>query len=189
MMIAENPVALALSITYRVPKIIGGKFYTQFLKRAVDFLATLITAPFWMLLIGVLAIIIKLDDWRAPVFYVQLRTGKNGRLFRFYKFRTMVPNAAELKKELMHLNELEWPDFKITNDPRITKIGKFLRKTSMDELPQLWNVMRGDMALVGPRPTSFACCRETSIGHSPFRKHLIECLSGYMIPKDSWTED
>jgi len=72
-----------------------------------------------------------------------------------YKFRTMVPNAEELKSQYAHLNELQWPDFKITNDPRITRIGRFLRKTSLDELPQLFNVLKGDMSLVGPRPTSF----------------------------------
>ena len=68
-----------------------------------------------------------------------------------YKFRTMVINAEALKRQLMHLNELQWPDFKITNDPRITRIGRFLRRTSLDELPQLWNVLRGEMSLVGPR--------------------------------------
>jgi lipopolysaccharide/colanic/teichoic acid biosynthesis glycosyltransferase len=73
-----------------------------------------------------------------------------------YKFRTMVANAEALKKELAHLNELQWPDFKITNDPRITRVGGFLRKASLDELPQLLNVLRGDMSLVGPRPTSFS---------------------------------
>jgi lipopolysaccharide/colanic/teichoic acid biosynthesis glycosyltransferase len=72
-----------------------------------------------------------------------------------YKFRTMVPNAEELKAKYAHLNELQWPDFKITNDPRITPIGKFLRKTSLDEIPQLFNVLNGEMSLVGPRPTSF----------------------------------
>ncbi len=72
-----------------------------------------------------------------------------------YKFRTMVPNAEELKSRYAHLNELQWPDFKITNDPRITPLGRWLRKTSLDELPQLFNVLRGEMSLVGPRPTSF----------------------------------
>jgi lipopolysaccharide/colanic/teichoic acid biosynthesis glycosyltransferase len=73
-----------------------------------------------------------------------------------YKFRSMVTNAEEQKIELAHLNELQWPDFKITNDPRITKIGAFLRKTSLDELPQIINVLAGEMSLVGPRPTSFS---------------------------------
>ena len=72
-----------------------------------------------------------------------------------YKIRTMVGNAEELKHKYMHLNELTWPDFKITNDPRITRVGKVLRKTSLDELPQIFNVIKGDMSLVGPRPTSF----------------------------------
>ena len=72
-----------------------------------------------------------------------------------YKFRTMVPDAEGLKSKYAYLNELQWPDFKITNDPRITIIGKFLRKTSLDEIPQLFNVLKGEMSLVGPRPTSF----------------------------------
>ena len=73
-----------------------------------------------------------------------------------YKLRTMVKNAAELKAQLAHLNELSWPDFKIKNDPRVTRVGAFLRRTSLDELPQIFNVLAGDMSLVGPRPTSFA---------------------------------
>ncbi|RME90543.1 MAG: sugar transferase [Anaerolineae bacterium] len=84
-----------------------------------------------------------------------MRTGKGGRRFPMYKFRTMVPNAEELKAKYAHLNELQWPDFKITNDPRVTRVGRFLRKTSLDELPQLINILRGEMSLVGPRPTSF----------------------------------
>jgi lipopolysaccharide/colanic/teichoic acid biosynthesis glycosyltransferase len=78
-----------------------------------------------------------------------------GRRFSLYKFRSMVPNAEKLKAKYAHLNELQWPDFKISNDPRITPLGRFLRKTSLDELPQLFNILLGDMSLVGPRPTSF----------------------------------
>ena len=124
-------------------------------KRVLDFFLVVITLPFWLPLNGIIALIIRLTSPGAPVLFTQLRTGKGGRRFQMYKFRTMVPNAEELKAEFAHLNELQWPDFKITNDPRITPIGRFLRKTSLDELPQLFNVLRGDMSLVGPRPTSF----------------------------------
>jgi lipopolysaccharide/colanic/teichoic acid biosynthesis glycosyltransferase len=92
----------------------------------------------------------------GPIVFSQLRTGRDGRRFRMYKFRTMVANAEELKASLAHLNVLPAPDFKIPDDPRITRVGKLLRATSLDELPQLFNVLRGDMSLVGPRPTSFA---------------------------------
>ncbi len=105
-----------------------------------------------MLLVALLIYI----DAPGKVFFQQLRTGKGGRRFRMYKFRSMLPNAEELKLTYAHLNELTWPDFKITDDPRVTRIGKILRKTSLDELPQLLNVLKGDMSLVGPRPTSFA---------------------------------
>lgn len=97
---------------------------------------------------------IRLDS-PGPVVYTQLRTGKDGRLFRLYKFRTMVRNAEELKASVAHLNVLPPPDFKIPDDPRITRAGKFLRKTSLDELPQFINVLKGDMSIVGPRPTDF----------------------------------
>ena len=124
-------------------------------KRVLDFFLVVITLPFWLPLNGIIALIIRLTSPGAPVLFTQLRTGKGGRRFQMYKFRTMLPNAEELKAEYAHLNELQWPDFKITNDPRITPVGRFLRKTSLDELPQLFNVLRGDMSLVGPRPTSF----------------------------------
>ncbi|MEJ2757056.1 MAG: sugar transferase [Anaerolineales bacterium] len=97
-----------------------------------------------------------MESPKGPVFFIQKRSGKNGSRFKLFKFRTMVENAEEMKKELWHLNELEWPDFKITNDPRITKIGKILRKTSLDEIPQIINILLGDMSLVGPRPTFFS---------------------------------
>lgn len=124
-------------------------------ERVMDLLLVGIALPLLLPLFTLIAILIKLESPNGPVMFKQQRTGKHGYRFGLYKFRTMVPNAEELKKELAHLNELQWPDFKITNDPRVTRIGHFLRKTSLDELPQLINVLNGDMSLVGPRPTSF----------------------------------
>jgi lipopolysaccharide/colanic/teichoic acid biosynthesis glycosyltransferase len=110
--------------------------------------------PFLLPLFLVCALLIWLDD-PGPIFFKQARTGKGGARFRMYKFRTMVTNAEELKQKYAHLNELTWPDFKMTNDPRVTRVGRILRKTSLDEMPQIINVLKGDMSLVGPRPTSF----------------------------------
>ena len=87
-----------------------------------------------------------------PVFFSQIRVGRNGRRFRIYKFRSMYEDAEEKKKQLESMNELEGPMFKIKDDPRITRVGAFLRKTSLDEFPQFWNVLKGDMSLVGTRP-------------------------------------
>jgi lipopolysaccharide/colanic/teichoic acid biosynthesis glycosyltransferase len=125
-------------------------------KRVVDLVLCALAMPLLGSLFLLCALLIKLESPDGPVMFAQYRTGKNGRRFKIYKFRTMVPNAEELKLKLAHLNELQWPDFKITNDPRITRVGRILRKTSLDELPQLLNVIKGDMSLVGPRPTSFA---------------------------------
>lgn len=129
--------------------------YYLALKRFFDLFAVLATAVFWLPLMLLCAALIKIDSFHGPVLFAQQRTGKGGKRFSMFKFRTMVPDAEERKASLMHLNELKWPDFKITNDPRITRVGRFLRKTSLDELPQLINVLRGEMSLVGPRPTSF----------------------------------
>jgi lipopolysaccharide/colanic/teichoic acid biosynthesis glycosyltransferase len=124
-------------------------------KRIMDLFLVLITLPLWLPLNGIVALVIHFTSPGAPVMFKQLRTGKGGRRFYMYKFRTMVPDAEELKPKYAHLNELQWPDFKITNDPRITRVGKFLRKTSLDEIPQFFNILKGEMSLVGPRPTSF----------------------------------
>lgn len=123
-------------------------------KRIMDVSLCLLVLPFLLPLFLLCALLIWLDD-PGPIFFKQLRTGKGGVRFRMYKFRTMVTNAEELKQKYAHLNELTWPDFKMTNDPRVTRIGRILRKTSLDELPQIINVIKGDMSLVGPRPTSF----------------------------------
>jgi lipopolysaccharide/colanic/teichoic acid biosynthesis glycosyltransferase len=135
-------------------RVLTGPYY-HVVKRVMDLAIVILALPFWLPLIGLIALAIRLTSPGAPAIFVQYRTGKGGQRFRMYKFRSMVPNAEELKAKYAHLNELQWPDFKITNDPRITPIGKILRKTSLDEIPQLFNVLRGEMSLVGPRPTSF----------------------------------
>ena len=135
-------------------RILTGRAYLL-VKRFMDLFLVVGTLPLWLPLIGIIASMIRVTSPGEPVVFKQLRTGKGGRRFQMYKFRTMVPNAEELKLKYAHLNELQWPDFKITNDPRITPVGKLLRKTSLDELPQLFNILRGEMSLVGPRPTSF----------------------------------
>ena len=123
-------------------------------KRILDivlsFTALIVAAP--ILLACALAFRVETP---GPVMFSQKRTGRAGRRCPMWKFRTMVAIAEELKAELAHLNILPPPDFKIPNDPRVTKVGRFLRATSLDELPQLFNVLRGDMSIVGPRPTSF----------------------------------
>ncbi|WP_426449083.1 sugar transferase [Paenibacillus sp. S-38] len=122
------------------------------MKRMIDIVGAIvglvITAPLFL----ILAILIKLEDPKGPVFFKQQRVGKNEALFHMFKFRSMVSNAEELLAQLLSQNEVSGHMFKMKNDPRITKIGRFIRKTSLDELPQLWNVLRGDMSLVGPRP-------------------------------------
>lgn len=124
-------------------------------KRFFDLLYVLLSLPLIIPLFLICAGLIKLESLAGPVLFIQRRTGKDGHRFSMYKFRTMALNAEELKQTYAHLNELEPPDFKITNDPRITRVGRFLRKTSLDELPQVINILRGEMSLVGPRPTSF----------------------------------
>jgi lipopolysaccharide/colanic/teichoic acid biosynthesis glycosyltransferase len=124
-------------------------------KRVFDLAVCLLVLPVVLVIVLVCALAIRLDS-PGPVIVAQERTGRDGRRFRMYKFRTMVRNAEELKAQLAHLSIVPPPDFKIPNDPRITRVGKFLRQTSFDELPQLVNVLCGEMSLVGPRPTSFA---------------------------------
>ena len=122
-----------------------------FLKRIMDIvLSTMVLVLLWPLLL-MIAIAIKLES-PGPVIYPSLRVGKKGRRFVCYKFRTMVSGADELKDNLRRLNQRRGPFFKIADDPRVTRLGRFLRKYSLDELPQFWNVLKGDMSLVGPRP-------------------------------------
>ena len=132
------------------------------LKRVGDIagsgLALVVLSP----VMGAIALFVVLQD-RGPVLYSQDRVGRDGKTFRFYKFRSMVRDADRRKKELARANEADGPIFKMKDDPRVTAVGRFLRRYSLDELPQFWNVLRGDMSLVGPRPhlpTEIANCAD-----------------------------
>ena len=124
----------------------------NFIKRCIDIIGALcgilLLSPIWI----IVALSIRIES-KGPIFFGQERIGKNNKKFNMYKFRSMVSNAEELKERLQDQNEMSGPMFKMKNDPRITKVGKFIRKTSIDELPQLWNILKGDMTLVGPRPS------------------------------------
>ena len=124
----------------------------RFIKRAFDIAASAAGLIVLFPLLLVVSILIVVDDPKGSPIFVQTRVGKDGKEFRFYKFRSMVVNAEEQLDDLMDQNEMDGPVFKIRDDPRITRVGKLIRRTSIDELPQLWNVLRGDMSIVGPRP-------------------------------------
>jgi lipopolysaccharide/colanic/teichoic acid biosynthesis glycosyltransferase len=139
--LGNHPVRHSLSPTYRVTK------------RILDIVIASIALVLALPTLIAAALLIALES-PGPVLYVQTRTGQHGRRFRLYKLRTMVPDASARKEDLLHLNSRTWPDFKIEHDPRVLKVGRFLRAASIDEVPQLFNVLRGDMSLVGPRPIS-----------------------------------
>ena len=124
-------------------------------KRLLDLTLAIALLPLLAPVIALCALAVRLQDGGSALF-LQQRTGRGGKRFKIYKLRTMVPDAASLKSAYLHLNKLSGPDFKLDNDPRITPIGRILRKTSLDELPQIFNVLKGDMSFVGPRPTSFS---------------------------------
>ena len=121
-------------------------------KRLIDIVGSLCGIILLSPLFLIVAVLIKLEGPKGKVFFAQERNGRYPKTFKMYKFRSMVHNAEELLKDLMDRNEQTGPVFKINDDPRITKVGKFIRRTSIDELPQLFNVLKGDMSLVGPRP-------------------------------------
>ena len=123
-----------------------------FLKRIMDIVCSLTGLIALLPVFAIVVLAIKLES-KGPIFFSQKRVGENGQIFNMYKFRSMVKNAESLKENLAHKNEMNGPMFKIKEDPRVTKVGKFIRKTSIDELPQLINVLKGEMSLVGPRPS------------------------------------
>lgn len=126
-------------------------FMYHFTKRFIDIICSIIGIVFLSPLMLITSIAIKTNS-KGPAIFTQKRVGKNGRTFRMYKFRSMVVNAEDLLYKLKDKNEMSGPMFKMKDDPRITSVGRFIRKTSIDELPQLFNVLKGEMSLVGPRP-------------------------------------
>ena len=139
--------------TYSVVSYINGtgRYRALILKRAMDIAGGLVGMAITAIVTPFVALAIKLDS-PGPVFFSQVRIGRNGRRFKIYKFRSMRTDAEEIKKNLEDQNEMNGLMFKIKDDPRITKVGAFIRKTSIDELPQFWNILKGDMSLVGTRP-------------------------------------
>lgn len=143
----QNYESLCEEITYEEKR-----YFYIFIKRCIDLISCLIASIVLIPVFLITAIAIKLES-KGKVIFVQERVGYKGKIFKMYKFRSMVSNAEELKSKLLDKNEMSGPMFKMKEDPRITKVGKFIRKTSIDELPQLVNVLKGEMSLVGPRPS------------------------------------
>jgi len=143
----------------------------DYLKRLLDILCSFLLLVISIPLFFIIAILIKIDS-KGPIFFLQKRCGKDGSEFNMYKFRTMVKDAETLKKRLK--NEMDGPMFKLKNDPRITRLGRILRKLSLDELPQLLNVLKGEMSLVGPRPLA----DEEMIGDDIWREIRLSVRPG-----------
>ena len=137
------------------PILLGGEATRyHILKRSFDIALCVAALPLALPILAVCALAVRLTS-RGPVLFVQQRTGRGGRPFRMLKIRTMVVDAEHRKAALKKRDTVPGPDFKLADDPRVTRVGALLRKTSLDELPQIWNVLKGEMSLVGPRPTSF----------------------------------
>lgn len=147
-----NPKHNELATTIEISSNKKSYWFYNTLKRAMDIVGSLAGLVLLSPVFLIVSIIIKLEDPKGKVFFAQERNGRYPTTFKMYKFRSMVHNAEELLESLIEQNEQTGPVFKITDDPRITKVGKFIRKTSIDELPQLFNVLKGDMSIVGPRP-------------------------------------
>lgn len=192
----EKLAEMGITIHYQIPvpdlkgaghKVLSqfGRFYTVtyankiapigqlLLKRLLDLCGAAAGCMLLLLLTVILAPLIKLES-KGPVFFAQKRVGRNGRIFKMYKFRSMYADAEERKKELMKQNEMQGLMFKIENDPRITKIGQFMRKTSLDEFPQFINILKGDMSLVGTRPPTL----DEFAQYSPYHKKRLSFRPG-----------
>jgi len=146
---------------------------TLILKRAIDILGSIVGLVISIPIVAIVAIPLKLES-KGPLFFKQQRVGKNGRIFTMYKLRSMYNDAEQRKQTLMEQNEMKGFMFKIKDDPRITKVGKFIRKTSIDELPQFWNVLKGNMSLVGTRPPTL----DEYKNYKPYHKRRLSIKPG-----------
>lgn len=137
----------------RLEKLIEKSYYSYWKKKRIfDVSVTVIILIFLIIPILITALVVFIDDPKGSPFYKQVRIGRHGKPFNMYKFRSMYVDAEKRKKDLMDSNEMDGPVFKMKNDPRITRVGRFIRKYSIDEIPQLFNVLIGNMSIVGPRP-------------------------------------
>src|SRR4051794_35561479 len=163
----------------------GGLYFLT--KRIMDLSVILLSSALWLPSLLIIGLAIKISDPRSNIFFLEDRTGWRGRQFRIVKFRTMIPNAHLLREEINHLNERHGPHFKTRHDPRVTRIGKWLRRFHLDELPQVFNILLGDMSLVGPRPTSIA-----SVDHLIWQTERFEALPGltcyWQIQEDQYPD-
>jgi exopolysaccharide biosynthesis polyprenyl glycosylphosphotransferase len=142
-------------------------------KRVIDLGISILAIPFMLVLFAIVALLIRLDS-PGPVIFKQQRVGKDGQLFCVLKFRSMVAGAEQMQSDLEALNEADGPLFKVKRDPRVTRVGRWLRRTSIDELPQLINVIRGEMSIVGPRPGT----PEEVAQYEPWQMQRISVLPG-----------
>lgn len=170
---APNVVEKVADLKFRVVRFVRRSPEKLLLKRCIDLAASVaafcLSLPIWL----IVPVLIRMDS-PGPILFRQTRAGKNGRRFTMFKFRSMVADAESRRDELMHLNEMDGPAFKMKKDPRVTRIGAFLRKASLDELPQLLNVIKGDISLVGPRPPLFEEVRQ----YRPWEKKRLSVLQG-----------
>lgn len=151
--------------TYRLSEMIQKRKLYYAAKRLFDITASLTAIILLSPILIILSLLIFIDDPHGSPIFVQERVGKGGKIFKFYKFRSMIVNAENFLNDLREQNEKDGPVFKIKNDPRITRIGKFIRRTSLDELPQLFNILKGNMSFVGPRPALPDEVRQYSLYH------------------------
>ena len=170
----ESTISAAPQIFIDREKMLRGHRHYWVLRRAQDIVFSLLALILLAPLALVISLAIVLDSPGDGAIFRQRRVGRDGKLFWLYKFRTMCPDAEKRLNELLKLNQMDGPVFKIKGDPRITRVGRFLRKTSLDELPQLLNVLRGDMSIVGPRP---ALPREVEL-YSDYQRQRLYVTPG-----------